>query len=283
MADIGCGQGTSTILMAERFPASAFTGFDHSDALIAAARKAAADAGMSDWVSFEVADATSFPASPDGYNLVTFTDCLHDLGDPAAAAAHARSVLAPGGTTISSSRSPPTGSRTTSATRMLASATPSRRWCARRPRSPSPGWRRSGRWPARPGCGRCSPTPATRECAGWPRRRRRSTSCWRPGHERADVPRRAHFDGDPGELLPAYHRLLERFGIDNLDVHLCVVRDDGLTVFDACRQGRPSTRSSPRATCSARPWRRRGCPHRASRVSAMSRWPICVRRSGRDR
>jgi hypothetical protein len=44
----------------------------------------------------------------------------------------------------------------------------------------------------------------------------------------------AHFDGDPGELLPAYHRLLERFGIDNLDVHLCVVRDGGLTVFDAC-------------------------------------------------
>jgi hypothetical protein len=44
----------------------------------------------------------------------------------------------------------------------------------------------------------------------------------------------AHFDGDPAELLPAYHRLLERFGIDNLDVHLCVVRDDGLTVFDAC-------------------------------------------------
>ena len=43
-----------------------------------------------------------------------------------------------------------------------------------------------------------------------------------------------HFDGDPGELLPAYHRLLERFGIDTLDVHLCIVRDDGLTVLDAC-------------------------------------------------
>jgi hypothetical protein len=43
-----------------------------------------------------------------------------------------------------------------------------------------------------------------------------------------------HFDGDPGELLPAYHRMLERFGIDNLDVHLCVARDDGLTVFDSC-------------------------------------------------
>jgi hypothetical protein len=44
----------------------------------------------------------------------------------------------------------------------------------------------------------------------------------------------AHFDGDPGELRPAYDRLLERFGIDSLDVHLCIVRDDGLTVFDAC-------------------------------------------------
>jgi hypothetical protein len=43
-----------------------------------------------------------------------------------------------------------------------------------------------------------------------------------------------HFDGEPGELLPAYHRLLEQFGIDSLDVHLCVIRDGGLTVFDAC-------------------------------------------------
>jgi ubiquinone/menaquinone biosynthesis C-methylase UbiE len=101
VADVGCGQGTSTILMAERFPASTFTGFDHGDALIAAARKAAAEAGVSDWTGFEVADAASFPASPGhGYDLVTFTDCLHDLGDPVAAAAHARSVLAPGGTTM---------------------------------------------------------------------------------------------------------------------------------------------------------------------------------------
>jgi hypothetical protein len=44
----------------------------------------------------------------------------------------------------------------------------------------------------------------------------------------------AHFDGDPGELLPGYHRLLERFGIDTLDVHLCIIPDDGLTVLDAC-------------------------------------------------
>ena len=63
MADVGCGQGTSTILMAKRFPASAFTGFDHSDALIATARKAAVEAGVSDRVGFEVADATSFPAT----------------------------------------------------------------------------------------------------------------------------------------------------------------------------------------------------------------------------
>ena len=62
VADIGCGQGTSTILMAERFPASSFTGFDHSDSVIAAARKAADDAGLADRVSFEVADAASFPA-----------------------------------------------------------------------------------------------------------------------------------------------------------------------------------------------------------------------------
>ena len=44
----------------------------------------------------------------------------------------------------------------------------------------------------------------------------------------------AHFDGDPAELLSGYHRLLERLGIENLDVHLCILRDDGLTVFDAC-------------------------------------------------
>lgn len=101
VADIGCGQGTSTILMAQRFPASRFTGFDHSDALVATARKAAGGAGVSGWADFEVADATSFPADPShGYDLVTFADCLHDLGDPVAAAAHARSVLAPDGTTM---------------------------------------------------------------------------------------------------------------------------------------------------------------------------------------
>src|SRR5204862_4351797 len=70
VADIGCGQGTSTIMMAERFPASSFTGFDPSDSVIAAARKAADDAGLADRVRFEVADAASFPAGPgQGYDL----------------------------------------------------------------------------------------------------------------------------------------------------------------------------------------------------------------------
>jgi SAM-dependent methyltransferase len=101
VADIGCGRGTSTILMAERFPASVFAGFDHSDALIATARKAAVEAGVSDRVGFEVADATSFPAAAGGgYDLITFTDSLHDIGDPVAAAAHARAALAPAGTTM---------------------------------------------------------------------------------------------------------------------------------------------------------------------------------------
>src|SRR4029079_7131379 len=98
VADIGCGQGTSTITMAERFPASSFTGFDRSDALSAAPGKAADDAGLVGRVSFEVADAASFPAGPgQGYDLVCFTDSLHDLGDPVAAAAHARAALAHGG------------------------------------------------------------------------------------------------------------------------------------------------------------------------------------------
>jgi SAM-dependent methyltransferase len=98
VADIGCGQGTSTIMMAERFPASAFTGFDHSDAVVAAARKAADEAGLADRVSFEVADAAGFPGHD--YDLVCFTDSLHDLGDPVAGAARARSALAPGGTVM---------------------------------------------------------------------------------------------------------------------------------------------------------------------------------------
>ena len=128
----------------------------------------------------------SFPADHgQGYDLVCFTDSLHDLGDPVAAA-RAR-PLGPGARRDRdggrAARRRPV-SRTTSPTRTPASATPSRRWCARPPRSPSPARRRSGPWRARPGSARCWPTLATPGCAGRPPRPRRSTSCWRSAHDR---------------------------------------------------------------------------------------------------
>ena len=98
VADIGTGRGVSTIVLAQAYPASTFVGFDIDAASVTAARKAAAEAGVSDRVAFEVADATAFPGT--GYDLVSFTDCLHDLGDPVGAAAHARTTLAPGGTVL---------------------------------------------------------------------------------------------------------------------------------------------------------------------------------------
>jgi 2-polyprenyl-3-methyl-5-hydroxy-6-metoxy-1,4-benzoquinol methylase len=96
VADIGCGHGASTIIMAQAFPNSTFTGFDYHDASIVAARKEAADAGVADRVSFELAPAQSYPGK--GYDLVTSFDCLHDMGDPEGAAKHVLSTLAKGGT-----------------------------------------------------------------------------------------------------------------------------------------------------------------------------------------
>jgi len=96
VADIGCGLGASTILMAEAYPQSTFVGFDYHDASIALARTAAASAGVTDRVRFEIASADDFPG--DGYDLVATFDCLHDLGDPAGAARHVRASLASGGT-----------------------------------------------------------------------------------------------------------------------------------------------------------------------------------------
>jgi SAM-dependent methyltransferase len=96
VADVGCGHGASTIIMAQAFPNSTFTGFDYHDASIVAARKAAADAGVADRVSFEVAPAQTYPGT--GYDLVCFFDCLHDMGDPDTAARHVRSTLADDGT-----------------------------------------------------------------------------------------------------------------------------------------------------------------------------------------
>ncbi len=96
VADVGCGHGASTIIMARAFPESAFAGFDYHAPSIDAARKAAAEAGVDDRVSFEVAPAAEYPGT--GYDLVGFFDCLHDMGDPAGAARHVLSSLASDGT-----------------------------------------------------------------------------------------------------------------------------------------------------------------------------------------
>jgi ubiquinone/menaquinone biosynthesis C-methylase UbiE len=94
--DIGCGLGASTILLAQEFPNSVFTGSDYHDQSIELARKRAGDAGVADRVSFEVASASSFSGS--GYDLAATFDCLHDMGDPLAAARHIRQALKPNGT-----------------------------------------------------------------------------------------------------------------------------------------------------------------------------------------
>jgi len=98
VADVGCGYGAPTIAMARRFPRSRFLGTDADDSSIARARKAAAEAGLGSQVTFEVADAAALPG--EEYDLVTFVDCLHDLGDPVAALRGARQALAPGGSVL---------------------------------------------------------------------------------------------------------------------------------------------------------------------------------------
>ncbi|HEY0394158.1 MAG TPA: methyltransferase domain-containing protein [Candidatus Elarobacter sp.] len=91
VADVGCGHGTSTIVMAQAYPKSRFTGFDYHDGSIAAARAAAERAGVADRARFEVAAAKTFPGT--GYDFITCFDCVHDMGDPAGAAAHMRAAL----------------------------------------------------------------------------------------------------------------------------------------------------------------------------------------------
>ena len=96
VADVGCGLGSSTVLLAGEYPESEFVGSDYHQGSIELARKRAADAGVADRVSFEVASAQTF--SGRGYDLVTTFDCLHDMGDPAGAAKHIRQSLASDGT-----------------------------------------------------------------------------------------------------------------------------------------------------------------------------------------
>jgi SAM-dependent methyltransferase len=91
VADVGCGHGASTIIVAQAFPASSFTGFDYHAPSIEVARASAKKAGVADRVRFEVATAKDFPGRD--YDLVAVFDCLHDMGDPVGAAAHVKQSL----------------------------------------------------------------------------------------------------------------------------------------------------------------------------------------------
>jgi 2-polyprenyl-3-methyl-5-hydroxy-6-metoxy-1,4-benzoquinol methylase len=96
VADIGCGHGASTILMAQAFPNSTFVGADYHDGSIETARERAEAAGVGDRVSFTVVPAAGYNGGQ--YDLVTMFDCLHDMGDPVGAARHVRGTLKPDGT-----------------------------------------------------------------------------------------------------------------------------------------------------------------------------------------
>jgi len=96
VADVGCGHGASTLIMAEAFPRSRFVGFDYHDGSIEVARAAAERAGVADRVSFEVAKAKEYPGGD--YDFVAVFDCLHDMGDPVGASAHVLGTLADDGT-----------------------------------------------------------------------------------------------------------------------------------------------------------------------------------------
>ncbi len=96
VADVGCGHGASTLIMARAYPRSEFVGFDYHDASVEHARTAAEQAGLADRVSFEVSTAKEYPGS--GFDLVAVFDCLHDMGDPVGASAHVLETLNDDGT-----------------------------------------------------------------------------------------------------------------------------------------------------------------------------------------
>lgn len=96
VADVGCGHGATTVLMAEAYPNSTFIGFDYHGPSIEWARKSAEKAGVADRVQFETASSKEYPGKD--YDVVAFFDCLHDMGDPAGAAAHVLQTLKKDGT-----------------------------------------------------------------------------------------------------------------------------------------------------------------------------------------
>jgi len=98
VADVGCGHGASTMILAKAFPKARVVGFDNHEASIQRARQAAAEADVADRVRFEVADARSFPGR--NYDLIAFFDCLHDMGDPVGAAKRAYETVADDGSLL---------------------------------------------------------------------------------------------------------------------------------------------------------------------------------------
>jgi 2-polyprenyl-3-methyl-5-hydroxy-6-metoxy-1,4-benzoquinol methylase len=97
VADVGCGHGASVVVMADAYPNSRFWGFDYHEPSIETARQRAAEAGVDDRTSFEVAGAKEYPGT---YDLICFFDCLHDMGDPVGVAAYAHQHLEPDGTVL---------------------------------------------------------------------------------------------------------------------------------------------------------------------------------------
>ncbi|KAB2887454.1 MAG: class I SAM-dependent methyltransferase [Burkholderiaceae bacterium] len=96
VADVGCGHGASTVLLAQAYPASSFVGFDYHAPSIEQARTAAQAAGLGERVRFDVASSKDFPG--ESYDMVAMFDCLHDMGDPVGASAHVKRSLKPDGT-----------------------------------------------------------------------------------------------------------------------------------------------------------------------------------------
>ena len=179
VADVGCGHGASTTLMARAYPGSFFTGSDYHEESVIAARKQAAEAGLAERVRFDVASAQTFAGGP--YDLVTSFDCLHDMGDPLGAARNIREQLAPDGTWMIVEPAAG-GSVTDNLNPVGASTTRSPPSSASRTRCPRTAATPSARRPARSRSGGWPPTPASPASGGW--RRRRSTSSTRPGRNR---------------------------------------------------------------------------------------------------
>jgi SAM-dependent methyltransferase len=98
VADVGCGHGASTIVMAQAYPNSSFVGFDYHPESVQTARQRAKEAGLGDRVTFQIATAKNYPGAD--YDLICFMDCLHDMGDPVGAAKHAGQALAETGAVL---------------------------------------------------------------------------------------------------------------------------------------------------------------------------------------